>query len=341
MIGMGDCHPSSRARVRRLVAVSLASCWLFLTPSAGAEGGDKGAAVELLRRGDRHLAEGDAARAAGNEKGATREYSRALRSYERARETFPNPKINFPIAMAEQKLGLAADAMRHYRELLRDADELTPEVREQANQNIELLKAKLVGLRFELTPAGASVAIDGEDVAAPEAGEFFYVRPGGHTYTFTATGFAERKESFSAAAGTTKVLKVALEPRVRPVVGEIQKEDLPPRADRRMLWVVSGATATLALAASATGLAALAKHDAFRDPAVEADERSAAQAAGRRLALTADLLWVGAAAAGAVTGYLYMSRERDAEAEEARGGRIGWSATASAEGAGLVLGGVF
>ena len=93
-------------------------------------------------------------------------------------------------------------------------------------------------------------------------------------------------------------------------------------------------TATLAVGALGCGLWASSEHERYSDEGVALAEREDARSRGKTIALVADGLWVGAAAAAALTAYWYHE-SKDETARDDRTVRV------TPAGAGLVVQGAF
>jgi hypothetical protein len=303
-------------------------------------------ARRLLTSGDRKLQRGDRFLKRDRKKEARAEFESALADYQAAFDAFPQPQIYYPIAQAELRLGRDLDALRQ----LLEGTELSDELRRRAQDSVEQLKARVAGFRFIVEPEGAIITIDGGEVGTAPMIEPYYVEPGEHTYSIAAEGHATVEGTAELAPGDILEETLALEP-VAAEVTRIRKDrpDAPPDsprpgADRRPLLVGVGLTAALAIGATITGLTASARHGTFSDETLPDDEREAARRSGRTLALTTDLLLVGATAAGVFSAYYYYRvvrpRDRALAAEEARSAM--WlSPYVDGTGGGLAVGGRF
>lgn len=316
---------------------------------------DKAVARKHLRDGDRHLKKGDRHRDKGREDKAIEEYEAALASYQAAYEAFPSPKIYFPIAQVEERLGRDLDAFHHYEKMLAEAGgELDDNLRAQVEMQIEHVKQRLGQIEFDVKPDGASVALDGEDLGVAPLPGPVVVAPGKHSYRVSKDGWVAYEGETEVAAGERPVEMVALEPIQVEQVADKPPEKPKPKKKRVATTpgrnvVIGGIAVTAGLTglATITGIMATSEHGKYGDEALSAEDREAARDKGKSLALTTDLLLVGAVAAGAYTAYyyykVYQPRKRaDARRRERAAAVDVWVAPyTTGEQTGLAVGGSF
>lgn len=311
-------------------------------------------AAKLLREGDTHFKRGDYYTRKERPEKATEEYQTALSRYEQAFDQFPSPKIYFPIAQAEEKLGRHLDAIRHYRQLIEESDDLSDDVRSAALDRIDEVMQHVVMLVLIIEPDGANITIDGEVVGQAPATEPFILPPGEHTIAVTAEGYTPFEATEDLAAGEQAQRTIELDKI--PVVVEKPKPR-PPRqepvsaVDKTRLWVGLGATGGFAALATITGLVAVSKHGTFSDESLPEDERLAARDSGQTYATVTDIFWIAAIGAGAYTAYYYYGtykpavRAREqmqrAREDQVAARRIWVVPYASERGGGVAVGGRF
>jgi tetratricopeptide (TPR) repeat protein len=287
-------------------------------------------AAKLLGEGDKHFKRGDYYTRKERADKATEEYEKALAKYEQAFDLFPSPKIYYPIAQAEEKLGRWLEAIRHYRQLIEETEDLSDEVRSAAITRIDEVMQHVVMLVLIIEPDGATITIDGEVVGQSPVNEPYILPPGEHTIAVTAEGYTPFEATEELVAGEQAQRTIELD--AIPVLVEKPKPRPPkqqpvPPVDKTRLWVGLGATGGLAALATITGLVAVSKHGTFSDDSLPDDERMAARDSGQTYAVLTDIFWVAAIGAGAYTAYYYygtykpevrareqMQQARDAEA---------------------------
>jgi tetratricopeptide (TPR) repeat protein len=312
---MDACEIAAGARRRTpwwITAVALLLGLLASLAPRPAAAEPKEEARKLLDAGDRFLKKGEALDRRGKRDLAAAEYERALEAYEKAYDRVANAQIYYAIAGAEAKLGRTLDAIGHYRKLLAEGgDALKPAVREAALAAIEAQAQLVAVIILHVSPAGATIAIDGSDIGNAPLADPLYLLPGEHTIAVTADGYTPYEIKSSFEAGSESERTIGLEPV--PVIVEAPTRPKPrpsrpvpePEVSRTQLYVGLGATGAFLAGATITGVMAVSRHGTYSDTDVAVDERSAARDSGKTLALVTDLLLVGTAAAGAYTAYHY------------------------------------
>ncbi len=351
-----------KSTIAGLVAVLLA---LWLAPdrlvgqrSAWAQGEDDEKAKELAKKlidaGDKLMAQGDKLRRRKHEEKAIAKFEKALKAYEESYDRYPSPKIYFLIGLAEQRLGRYLDALRHYRQLLAEATDISDALRETVATNIDEAKQHVVTLLFVVEPAGALISVDGVDVGTAPITEPYFVAPGEHVIAASAEGHVPFETKVTLEAGAESERTITLEKI--PVVVEKPKPKPKPKPKKRRASIsktplIAGISATGGLAALATitGLIAVSKHGTFTDDTQPADTRDAARDSGKKYALVTDLLWLATAAVGGYTAYYYYgvykpkkrSHERRMRLDEDAETRLWVVPYADAQGGGVAVGGSF
>jgi hypothetical protein len=215
---------------------------------------------------------------------------------------------------------------------------------------VEAVTGHLVAIELTVEPEASEVTVDGDIPIGREAGEPLYVSAGEHEIHVSADGYTDRELDVEGREGERVRLVVTLEPapEVPPEETPPPKETPPPVAaspSAMPLFIGGGATATFGIAATVTGLMALSAHDTFADDTLMAAEREDARDRGKALALTTDLLTVGAVAGAAYTAYYYLAVYRPGNAHTERpasaGGRMWLTPFATARASGVALGGRF
>lgn len=298
--------------VQRMARAAFAVMFVIATVGAlqGAAWADeKDDARKLLAAGDKFLKRGDYNRSKGREVKAIEEFERALASYEKAFDLVPNPQIYFPIATAEERLGRHMAAYTHYAKLLAEGGELSEELVTVIKERIDGLRMHLSVLKLEITPDGASVAIDGVEVGVAPLDKEMFFEPGEHTVTVTAEGFTPYEQQLPLQAAAESKIPIDLAPIPviveKPVARKKRSQVVRAVVPKRPLYIGVGVTGGMAAFATLTGIVATSKHGTYSDMTLPDAERDAARSSGKNYALVTDLLLVGTIAAGAYTAYYY------------------------------------
>jgi len=331
------------------------------TPAQAQEEEDEEAkelARKLLAAGDQLMKQGDKLAKRNKQEKASAKYAKALRAYEEAYDRFPAAKIFYAIGTAELKLGRYLDAIRHFRQLLQEADNVSDALRTQVEINVDEAKQYVAVFRFSVVPDGAVISVDDEDIGLAPFEEPLYVEPGEHTIAVTAEGYAPFETSVTMEAGSEsdrsveleKITVVVKQRKPKPKKKKAKKKKTPSVPGRGVLLTGISLTGGLAALATVTGIMAMGKHGDFTDDSLPAEDRDTARDSGKKLALVTDLLWVGTVVVGAYTAYYYYgtyqpnrrSHERRMQLESRRAARRVWVAPyAKANGGGVAVGGTF
>lgn len=281
------------------------------------------AAHTLMQKGDQLTKQGKTAEAKTS-------YENAATAYGKAIEAGDDLSLHLQLALAHEKAGDLAAAMKHARVVIA-AQGIKPDVAKKAQAKLDDLSMKVGLVTLTIEPDGTAVLIDGKQVGEAPLVEPLVFTPGTHVVAFSAVGFQPKDLELKIEAGSESERKVVLEPVpivTKQVQPEEEVEEAPPPAPRPSLmpiYVGGGATLGLAMIATVTGIIAVGKHGAYED-SVSPTERADLRSSGKTLALVTDLCLVGAIGAAAFTTYWYMVKYRpvaSALAErEARGPKV-------------------
>jgi hypothetical protein len=326
---------------------------LSVGPVAWAEGEEDPQAKELAKKliaaGDKLMAEADKLRKKKRDSDAAAKYEKALKAYEEAYDRFPSAKIFYLIGLAELRLGRNLEAIRHFRQLLAEAEGVSDALRETVTLDIDEAKQQVVTLIFVVEPEGALISVDGVDVGQAPYTEPYFVAPGEHVIAVSAEGHVPFETRVALEAGAESERTIKLD-RIPVVVDTPKPKPRPrpvprrPRVSRTPLIAGISATAGLAALATVTGLIAVSKHGTFTDQTQPADEREAARDSGKTFALVTDLTWLATAAVGGYTAYyyykVYKPRQRRLE-QRGAAARVWVVPYADPAGGGVAVGGSF
>lgn len=285
---------------RRLAPLAALVGALLAAPAAGAQ---TDATAEARARFERGIALFDAGDARG-----------ALAEFQRAYDLSGRPSLLFNLAATHQSLHEYPEAIDALRRFLTSDAHTHARQRRAAERALRELEALVARLRVERDPPDATVTLDGRPLAGDEA----LVGPGAHTFDATAPGRVALHVAVTVASGDTRAVRLALvaeavpspvessavTPVAAPAVTPVAAPAAAPAAvvapsGAPWLWVAIATGGALALGASITGVLAVQNHTDFlsraaSDPAVDGLVRR-----GHALSLAADVMAVGAVAAGA------------------------------------------
>jgi hypothetical protein len=138
-----------------------------------------------------------------------KDFEGALARFEAAYRVFPSPKILLNIGNALGSLGRepeAADAYERFLGGIQGADEK----RQVAREELERLVAKLARARVSLDPENATLSVDGR-ARDGKASRGFFLRPGRHEISVSASGYATKTVTIELDAGRETQVSLALD----------------------------------------------------------------------------------------------------------------------------------
>lgn len=208
-----------------------------------------------------------------------RRYDEAIELFQRANQIKPSAAFSFNIGIAYQDAGEIPQALRYFRDYLRQDPGAAD--RAEVSERIRQLEAKLqvTGLQ-QLTvltdPTGAAILVDGEAVgASPWTGE---LKPGNHKLAVKLQGYRIEERSIDLPADRAIDVPITLTygteaPKVEAKPAALPKLHLPPvawyRDVRPVTWGVLGVgVAALGVAVMcdlSRGSAQAAAHDEPRN----------------------------------------------------------------------------
>jgi hypothetical protein len=246
---------------------------------------------------------------------AKQQYENAVTAYQKAIELGDDVSVNYQLALAEDKAGMAPEAMKHLKIVLA-AQGIKPAILKSAQAKLDEVSMKVGVVMLAVTPEGTQIMVEGKTVGEAPMTEPLVLAPGIHKVSFTAVGFQPKDVDLKVEAGSESERKIALEPV--PIVTKPENPEdpepvpiaQPKRPDMQMIYIGGGAAIGLTLVASVTGIIALGKHGTYADPNESPNTRSDAQSSGKTFALVTDICLVGAVGAAAFTAYWYQFKYR-------------------------------
>jgi len=140
------------------------------------------------------------------------DHEAALRAFQRSFELRPVPSVLFNIARTYEGLRRYPEAIRTYERYLREEVSVPPARRRLVRDEMERLTRLIAPLEVTVSPPGARIRIDGEEV---EAGSI-PLAPGEHLLEVSAPGHATERREIAAEAGRRLELQIELMPAEDP-----------------------------------------------------------------------------------------------------------------------------
>ncbi len=259
-------------------------------------------------------------------------YEEAYIAFKAAYAISPSPNMLGNIGLCALKLERDGEAIEAYTTYLAKGTGIGEDEKRQIETDLATMKSTLATLELELVPPGATV-IDKRQRASGNAirnpyGPFtsgtgkLGLRAGTHELTISAEGYVDQTLTVDLAPGQTLKKSVTLEKPAAPPPGGGAGGGTPgttpaPVTTTEMerpvpvyVWVTLGLTGALAIGAGVTGGLALANKSDFDEANTGSDPQGAddLRSKGQALNITTDVLIGTAAAAGAVTLILFLTR---------------------------------
>jgi hypothetical protein len=144
----------------------------------------------------------------------------ALAEFEASYKAKPFAGVLKNIALTQKALFRYADAIESLQKYLSESPTAAPEEKAEANQMISEMQALLADVTVTGLPEGATISIDGRDVAKAPLTKPLALAAGSHTIDAAADGYEPAKKTFMVAAKTPVALKLEL--KVIPKTGKVR-----------------------------------------------------------------------------------------------------------------------
>ena len=155
-------------------------------------------------------------------------YSAALVEFEQAYKLRPSAFVLYNIGLTQKALFRYTDAIESLQRFLDESQNLAPEKRAEATQIITEMKALLADVTLEITPAEATVTVDGRVVGKAPLAKPVAIAAGAHKLEVTAEGYEPQKRDLMVTAGVP--IKVTLALKAIPKTGKVRINSRIPGA---------------------------------------------------------------------------------------------------------------
>jgi PEGA domain len=242
-------------------------------------------------------------------------YDGARVEFQQAYDLQPSFKILYNLGLVHKQLIDYASALTSFERYLAEGGaSLDDNRRAEVTREVASLKARVGTLNVTTNVEGAEVSIDDVSIGRTPLAAAVRVNPGNRKISATKSGRVPASRVVQIAGSSVTNVRLEL-PETRTVL----IVDKPPR---RVPWGGWGIAAALAAGAGVTGYLALQSDqkldDARAKTGADPDDLSSRSTTTRALGITADVLTVGAVAAGAISLYYTIKwgkeYERDAAA---------------------------
>jgi len=233
--------------LRSSLTVLFFTLWSPVVAAAGAQ--DPGqAAKEFVRQGAAEY---------------TKQHWEAARSaFLKAWELKQHYAIAANLGEVEIKLGLFREAAEHLKFALANLPEDHTDKRADAEASLKECRAHLSAVRVSVSVPGATVKLDGQDVAPDLLADELLLDPGAHTLQASKAGYLVSSREFVATAGESRAIRLDLAPQppaadLAPAAAPVgnapaDKEDTASHGSPELWVLVGGGAATVVAAGFGT-----------------------------------------------------------------------------------------
>ncbi|MEM9194485.1 MAG: hypothetical protein AAGF12_35235 [Myxococcota bacterium] len=161
-------------------------------------------------------------------------YAEAVEALEAARVLYPTAPIHFNLGLAYRGADRVTDAIAAFERFLQaSGDGIQPGRLQEVRRSLRSLRAALAEVRLDISPADATVTIDGDPVLRGSAVE---LDPGRHVVVAQAPGHREAREELNLEPGSRRVVQLALTParEQATLVLDIEPDEALVRVDGRL-----------------------------------------------------------------------------------------------------------
>lgn len=144
-----------------------------------------------------------------------RRFDAALAEFERAYAIAPAAPVLYNLARVHAALGHAVAASDAFERYLRDATDLTPQRRASVTQDLERQRARVARIVIVANVRGATVSLDGVDVATTPLAEPLRVTAGSHTVGVRAASYDSAQRAVTLAGNVSETMEFTLTQVVR------------------------------------------------------------------------------------------------------------------------------
>jgi tetratricopeptide (TPR) repeat protein len=138
-------------------------------------------------------------------------FSAALAEFEAAYTLNPAPYILNNIGLAQKGLFRYPEAIATLQKYILDSTNISADQLKQTQRVIAEMQALLSPITFDVTPAGAVIAVDGHAIGTAPLPAPVQIAAGSYTLEVTHEGYATARRDLTIAASTPQTVAVGLE----------------------------------------------------------------------------------------------------------------------------------
>ncbi|MBA3460275.1 MAG: PEGA domain-containing protein [Deltaproteobacteria bacterium] len=252
-------------------------------------------------------------------------YEAALNAYTKAVELADDAGVlamRYELGIVLDKLGKHDLAAIQMRTVVKAQTAIKPDILKKATAKYDELSMKIGLVTLTVNTEGATISLNGVEIAKSPLPEPLVFMPGTYTLSFAADGYQPKDSEIKVEEGSETERAIELEP-IKIVVTPITTEpeptvpDVKPKEPSLLpVYVGGGLTVALGVTGIITGIMAKSQHSTYVAGDSTKVERDDAKANGETLANVTDVLLISAVAAGGFTAYWYFFKYKPAKRKQ-------------------------
>ena len=138
-------------------------------------------------------------------------YDAALAEFQRANELAPSPTVAYNLGRVHGAMGHAVESVAAYEKYLHDGGaQISASRRAEVERELARQRSRIAFIDVHANISGATIALDGVDVATTPLHEPLHVSAGSHTVGVRAPGYDSTTRAVQLAGGVTETVDVSL-----------------------------------------------------------------------------------------------------------------------------------
>lgn len=148
----------------------------------------------------------------GRQRFESEQYEAALEAFQEAYGLEPHPSVKLNMAACYEKLGQPVRALVHYEDFLKTATSVSKEREAAVFGSMATLRKRVGELEVIVSPDGAKVTVDGDEVRRTPLASPLRLSSGMHSFVVEKHGYETHREDKLVWGGSRALLRVTLVP---------------------------------------------------------------------------------------------------------------------------------
>jgi hypothetical protein len=138
-------------------------------------------------------------------------FEQALDAFQEAYRLAPHPSVRVNMANCYERLGRPIEAIFHFQRFLAESESVPAAQRREVQAAVRRLEGQIGNVTFRVSPDGALVRIDGQEIRRAPIGEAVRLMPGSHTVEVRLDGYLSVRREFIVEGGQPADIEIRLE----------------------------------------------------------------------------------------------------------------------------------